>query len=106
MAVRLDGPAADGVALSVKVVFTDLGESHLLRIANSVLHHRPSGPEAVSDATLSITHDMFISMLTGQAGLTGLLLSDQVGLEGSKLDLLKFFSLLDRPEGRFNVVMP
>ena len=106
MAVRLDGPAADGVALSVKFVFTDLGESHLLRIANSVLHHRPSGPEAVSDATLSITHDMFISMLTGQAGLTDLLLSDQVELEGSKLDLLKFFSLLDRPEGRFNIVTP
>jgi alkyl sulfatase BDS1-like metallo-beta-lactamase superfamily hydrolase len=49
---------------------------------------------------------MFISMLTGQAGLTDMLLSDQVEMEGSKLDLLKFFSLLDRPEGRFNIVTP
>jgi alkyl sulfatase BDS1-like metallo-beta-lactamase superfamily hydrolase len=106
MAVRLDGPEADGVALSVNFVFTDLGESYLLEIGNSVLHHRPSSPEAAADATLRITHGMFISMLTGQAGLTDLLLSDQVELEGSKLDLLKFFSLLDKPEGRFNIVTP
>jgi alkyl sulfatase BDS1-like metallo-beta-lactamase superfamily hydrolase len=106
MAVRLNGPEADGVALSVNFVFTDLDESYLLEIDNSVLHHRPSGPEAVADATLRITHGMFISMLTGQAGLTDMLLSDQVEMEGSKLDLLKFFSLLDRPEGRFNIVTP
>ncbi len=106
MAVRLDGPAAEGVALSVNFVFTDLGESYLLDIGNSVLHHRPSSPGQEADATLRITHDMFISMLTGRAGLTDLLLSDQVDLEGSKLDLLKFFSLLDKPEGRFDIVTP
>ena len=106
MAVRLDGPAAEGVALSVNFVFTDLGESYLLDIGNSVLHHRPSSPGQEADATLRTTHDMFISMLTGRAGLTDLLLSDQVDLEGSKLDLLKFFSLLDKPEGRFDIVTP
>jgi alkyl sulfatase BDS1-like metallo-beta-lactamase superfamily hydrolase len=45
-------------------------------------------------------------MLTGKAGLKELLLSDEIELEGSKLDLLKFLSLLDKPDGRFNIVTP
>jgi alkyl sulfatase BDS1-like metallo-beta-lactamase superfamily hydrolase len=106
MAVRLDGPASEGVELSVNFVFTDLGESYLLDIGNAVLHHRPSSPEDAADATLKVTHGMFISMLTGRAGLKELLLSDQVELEGSKLDLLRFFSLLDKPDGRFDIVTP
>lgn len=106
MAVRLNGPAAEGVELSVNFVFTDLGQSYLLDISNAVLHHRPSAPDAAANATLSMTHGMFLSMLTGQAGLEDLLFSDEMELQGSRLDLLKFFSLLDKPEGRFNIVEP
>jgi alkyl sulfatase BDS1-like metallo-beta-lactamase superfamily hydrolase len=106
MAVRLNGPDADGVNLSVNFVFTDLGESYLLEIGHSVLRHRPSSPDTTADATLALTHDMFLSMVTGQAGLKELLLSDEIELRGSRLDLLKFFSLLDKPDGRFNIVTP
>ena len=106
MAVRLNGPDAAGVELKVNFVFTDLDESYLLDVSNAVLHHRPSRPDAPADATLRMTHDMFLSLLLGQAGLKDLLLSDEIELEGSKLDLLRFFSLLDKPEGRFNIVTP
>ena len=106
MAVRLDGPEAEGVDLTVNFVFTDLGESYRLDIGNAVLHHRPSAPDAEADATLRITHEMFLAMVMGQAGLADLLLSDDIELEGSRLDLLKFFSLFDKPEGRFNIVTP
>jgi alkyl sulfatase BDS1-like metallo-beta-lactamase superfamily hydrolase len=106
MAVRLNGPDAEGVTLSVNFVFTDLGESHLLDIGNSVLHHHPSGADTPADATLALSHEMFLAMLTGRAGLKELLLSDEIGLEGSRLDLLKFFSLFDQPNGRFDIVTP
>jgi alkyl sulfatase BDS1-like metallo-beta-lactamase superfamily hydrolase len=106
MAVRLNGPDAENVELSVNIVLTDLSESYLLDIENAVLHHRPSLPEEPADATLKMTHGLFIRMLTGQAGLKDLLLSDELELEGSKLDLLKFFSLFDKPAGRFNIVTP
>ena len=106
MAVRLNGPDAEGVDLKVNFVFTDLDESYLLEIGNAVLHHRPFRTADEADATLRLTHEMFIGMLTGQAGLKDLLLSDDVDLEGNRLDLLKFFSLLDKPEGRFNIVTP
>ena len=109
MATRLNGPEAAGVDLSVDFVFTDLGEHYRLDIGNSVLHHRPVPPGAAgpdADATLRLTHGMFLAMATGQAGLKDLLLSDDIELEGSRLDLLKFFSLFDRPEGRFDIVTP
>ncbi len=106
MAVRLNGPDAAGVGLSVNFVFTDLGESYLLTIGNSVLHHRPAAPETVSDATLRLTHEAFISMLLGEVGLMELLTSDGIELEGSKLDLLKFLGLFDKPGSRFNIVIP
>jgi alkyl sulfatase BDS1-like metallo-beta-lactamase superfamily hydrolase len=104
--VRLNGPDAEGVDLSVNFVFTDLGESYLLDIGNAVLHHRPSTPDTPADATLKLTHGVFLAMLTGRAGLKDLLLSDDIELEGSTLDLLQFFSLLDKPDGRFDIVTP
>jgi alkyl sulfatase BDS1-like metallo-beta-lactamase superfamily hydrolase len=108
MATRLNGPDADGVELSVDFVFTDLAESYRLDIGNAVLHHRPLAADAAgdADATLRLTHDMFLAMVSGRAGPKDLLLAEDIELEGSKLDLLKFFSLFDRPDGRFDIVTP
>jgi alkyl sulfatase BDS1-like metallo-beta-lactamase superfamily hydrolase len=106
MASRLNGPDAEGVNLKINITFTDLGESYLLDLSNSVLHHRPVEPETVADATLSLTHGLFVKMLTGQSGLKDLLLSDELEIEGSSLDLMKFFSLLDKPKGNFPIVTP
>jgi alkyl sulfatase BDS1-like metallo-beta-lactamase superfamily hydrolase len=53
-----------------------------------------------------ITHALFVKMLTGVAGIREILFSDDVSVDGSKLDLLKFFALLDRPNETFNIVTP
>jgi alkyl sulfatase BDS1-like metallo-beta-lactamase superfamily hydrolase len=71
-----------------------------------VLHHRPSASDAKADASLKLTHALFLRILTGKAGLMELLLSDELELEGSEIDLLKFFSLFDKPEGNFDIVSP
>lgn len=106
MAARLNAPDAEDVELSVNIVFTDLGESHLLNIGNAVMHHRPSQADSQADATLKLTHGLFVRMLIGKAGLKDLLLSGEVELQGSKLDMVRFFSLFDKPEARFNIVTP
>ena len=106
MASRLNGPDAEGVNLKINMTFTDLGESYLLDLSNSVLHHRPVEPDIEANATLSLTHGLFVKILTGQAGLKDLLLSDELEIEGSTLDLMKFFSLLDKPKGNFAIVTP
>ena len=106
MAVRLKAEDAEGEHLSVKITFTDLEESYLLTLQNSVLHNRLTSTETPADATLRLTRPMFVDLLVGRAGLKELLFSDDISFEGSRLDLIRFFSMLDKPEGRFNIVTP
>jgi len=106
MAAMLNGPKADGKAFTLVIDFTDLGEAYTLELENAVLHHRPGAVDAGANATVHITHPLFVRMLTGNAGIREILFSDEVSVEGSKLDLLQFFALLDRPDGTFNIVTP
>lgn len=106
LAVMIDGPAAEGKTFTFNFEFTDLQQTHVLQLENSVLHHRMGEAAANANATISITHGLFVKMLTGQAGIKDTLLSDDVSLEGSQIDLLRFFSLLDRPDETFDVVTP
>jgi alkyl sulfatase BDS1-like metallo-beta-lactamase superfamily hydrolase len=107
MATRLNGPDAEGKELKINFVFTDLGETHLVTLENSVLHHRrqdAADPDA--NATMRLTRDFLVRMVTGEAGLRDMIFSGEVDVEGSRLDLLSFFSLLDRPDGAFPIVTP
>ena len=104
MAASLDGPAADGVDLKINLVLTDTRESHVLWIENAVLHHRAAPPAVDADATLALTHGMFVRLVAGAAGAKDLLLSDEVKVSGSRVDLGRFFALLEKAGGTFNIV--
>ncbi|MGH9392171.1 MAG: alkyl sulfatase dimerization domain-containing protein, partial [Vicinamibacteria bacterium] len=106
MATRLDGPKADGLQMTVNVVFTDLKESYVLTLDNAVLHHKRAAPDPKANATVKLTHDFYLRMAIGEAGVRETLLSDDLAVEGSRIDLVRFFSLFDRPKGNFNIVTP
>ena len=106
VAVMLNGPEADGKAYTINFEFTDLGEVHVLQLENAVLHHSSGRAAQDADATVSITHDLFVKLLTRQAGAREILFSDEVGVQGSEVDLLRFFALLDTPDETFNIVTP
>ena len=104
MAASLNGPKAAGLNLKINLIFSDLGESYVLQIENAVLHFRqaPEAPDA--NASLTLTKAFFLRMMTGSAGAKDLLLSDQTRIEGSRIDLGRFFSLLDQAPGNFPLV--
>lgn len=104
MAASLNGPKAADVNLVINLVFSDLGESHVLSIENAVLHHHKAPPDPEANATLTLTKDFFLKMLTGSAGVSDLLLSDETDIEGSRIDLGRFFRLIDKAAGTFPVV--
>lgn len=106
MAASLDGPAAEGKDLKVNLVLTDLKESYVLWIENAVLHHRKAPPADDANATLTLTHDIFLKMMVGTAGVKNTLLSDQLKTSGSKIDLVRFFTLFDKAPGVFPIVTP
>ncbi len=106
MAARLNGPKADGKELKINFVFTDRNESYVIHIENAVLHYTQKGPDPTADATLKLTHDMYLDLALNIAGVKEVLFSNDIQFEGSKLKLLQFFMLLDKPDTNFNIVTP
>ncbi len=107
MAARLNGPDAAGKHMNVNLVITDLDETYLLTLNNSVMHYRRlPEPDPEADATLKLTHDLYLKMAIGTAGLRDTLFSGDLDIDGSRLDLLRFFSLFEKPTGDFNIVTP
>jgi alkyl sulfatase BDS1-like metallo-beta-lactamase superfamily hydrolase len=106
MAVRLNGPEADGKRMTVNVRFTDIGETHVLILENAVLHHHEGKEDPTADVTIAVTHDLFLRMLTGLAGIRETIFSDELEVSGSKIDLVRFLLLFERPKGDFNIVTP
>ena len=106
MAAQLNGPKADGVEMVLNFNFTDLNETYVLKLKNAVLNHRQGIADPQANVTLNITHDIFLDIALGNINLKEIVFSDQLSIDGSKLDLIKFFSLQDKPEGNFNIVLP
>jgi linear primary-alkylsulfatase len=107
MAARLNGPKADGVDLAVNFVFTDVKESYRLWIENAVLHHRRvEKTDRKGAVTVRMTKGMLVKMALGQSGLRDLIFGKELAVDGSRTDLLKFFSLLDAPDPNFAIVTP
>lgn len=102
--VALNGPKADGVSLTLNFTFPDVGETWVLTLENAVLHAKKRPAVDTASASLTITRAMLVKVLTKQAELKDILTSPEITVSGSTLDLLRFFTLLDRPDLRFPIV--
>ena len=45
-------------------------------------------------------------MLVGQTGIKETIFSDDLETSGSRIDLVRFLLLFDKPEANFNIVTP
>jgi len=106
MAAHLNGPEAEGKEMVVNLVFSDLGTSYVLELKNSVLRHYKRNPDPDANVTLRITHDLYLQMATGRVGIKDTVFTDDLKVEGSRMDLVRFFRLFDKPDGTFNIVVP
>lgn len=104
MAASIDGKKAADANLKINLVFSDLKESYVLQIENAVLHFHKTPPAKDANATLTLSKPFFLQMMTGEAGAKDLLMSDQTKIDGSKIDLGRFFSLIEKAPGTFPIV--
>lgn len=104
MAAGLNGPDAEGKDFKVNLVLTDLRETYVLWIENAVLHFKRAEAASDANATLTLTKDIFVKMVAGTAGVKDTLLSDDLQVTGSKIDLVRFFGLIDKAPGTFAIV--
>jgi len=106
MAAGLNGPDAEGKNLKVNLVLTDLKETYVLWIENAVLHFKSGDAAPDANATLTLTKDIFVKLISDTAGVKDTLLSDDLKVTGSTIDLVRFFGLIDKAPGTFAVVTP
>ena len=103
MAASLDGPAAEGKNYRINLVLSDQKESYALWVENAVLHFK-RGQHPQAHATLTLTKPLFVKIIAGSAGMQDTLLSDDLKVSGSKVDLLRFFGLIEKAAGTFGIV--
>lgn len=104
MAAGLDAQAAEDKSYKINLVLSDTKESFVLWIENAVLHHKKAAPAGDANATLTLTRPIFVKMMAGTAGLKDTLLSDDLKVDGSKIDLARFLGLIDKAPGTFPIV--
>ena len=100
------GPSAEGKEFRINLAFSDLRENYVLRIENAVLQYRKAPAAADANATLTLTKPIFLKMMAGTAGIKDTLLSDELKVAGSRIDLVRFFTLFDKAPGTFAIATP
>lgn len=68
------------------------------------MHFKRAEPDKEANATLSLTKDIFVKMAAGVAGAKDTLMSDDLQVTGSKIDLVRFFGLIEKSPGTFPIV--
>lgn len=106
MAIRIDGPRAGDVELTVNWVVTDPDERHLLRLENGVLNHRSDRHDPGADATLVIERRALNEMLGKEADLAALAESGRLRVEGDGMKIAELLGLLEEPDPGFPIVTP
>lgn len=103
MAARLDAEKVDGENTTVVFEFPEKDEVYTLWLSNSVLHHK-QGAIDTADATLRISHELFLKVIIGTASLKEVLFGDEISVTGSRLKLLGLLSAIEQPDGTFALV--
>ncbi len=106
LSVTLDADKAEGERLKINILFTELEQNFVLSIRNSVMHYRELPTDPSADASIAISGNLFFQIMMKQVGITDLLTSEELEVEGSVLKLIKFFSLLGESNDNFNIVTP
>ncbi|MEQ9004990.1 MAG: alkyl sulfatase dimerization domain-containing protein, partial [Pseudomonadales bacterium] len=106
LAVRLNGPKADGVRLAMNLLLTDLDERYLLSLDNSVLHAHPDKQSNAAQATLTLESLDFKRLMLGLAEADALIDEGRLTIEGDPGALARLNGLLDQFERRFPIVTP
>jgi len=104
LAVRLNGPKAEGKNIALNVNLPDFKQHYGLVLENAVLH--TSKPVEQPDATLTIARASLNDIILGQATLSEKLESGDARVEGDEAQLDTLLSLLDTFEFWWNVSTP
>ena len=106
LAVRLNGPKADGKKIVVNWTFTDTKERYALNLENSALTYVEGRNAAGADAGLTLERATLTKIMQQALKFPEAIGAGLVKIEGNPAKLLELFGLLDEFNLRFNIVEP
>jgi alkyl sulfatase BDS1-like metallo-beta-lactamase superfamily hydrolase len=106
LAMRLNGPKADGKRIVLNFNFTDVKEKYVLEMVNGVLNHTPGRQVKDAQATLTLTRDTLNRIVLKETTLKDAIAKGDVKVVGSEAKLDEMLSYLDSFEFWFNIVTP
>ncbi|MFN7096081.1 MAG: alkyl/aryl-sulfatase [Gammaproteobacteria bacterium] len=106
MAIRLNGPKAEGINISMNVIFPDVHEEYNLQLKNSVLNHYEGELDPNASVTLQMDKRTMDALILGQLTVKQAYKDGKIKLEGNPKDLIELFSLFDKFNLWFNIVTP
>jgi alkyl sulfatase BDS1-like metallo-beta-lactamase superfamily hydrolase len=106
LAIRLNGPKAQGKRMILNWVFTDIGETVVLNLENAALTHRMRQAAPNADATLTLTRKILNAIMLQQTTFPEAAAKGQIKIEGNTDSLLELLSLFDTFTPAFAIVEP
>ena len=106
IAVRIDGPRAWDLRLTIGWVFRDLGESHRMELRNGVLSHRRVDDLGAVDTTLTLDRPTLVGIVTQRIDLGAVLADGTLVIDGDPTAVLTLVGLADRVDPAFAIVTP
>jgi alkyl sulfatase BDS1-like metallo-beta-lactamase superfamily hydrolase len=106
LAMKLNGPKADGKHIVLNFDFTDVGDKYMIEMTNGVLNHTPDKQADKADATITLSRDTLNQIILKETTLQKAVDSGKVKITGSQAKLNEMLSYLDSFEFWFNIVTP
>ncbi|MBL4871648.1 MAG: MBL fold metallo-hydrolase [Robiginitomaculum sp.] len=106
MAVKLNGPKAEGLDMKINFAFTDTGNKAALHLKNSVLNTRMGSQYEDANATIKLARADLNRIMLKQTDFRTLMKSGDIVVDGSLADMDKFMKLQDDFEYWFNIIRP
>ncbi len=105
IAIRVDGPRAWDLHLTIDIDLTDVSAVHRLTLNNGVLSHTARQLPTTPDLTLRLPMELLLGLLTGHLEL-GQLEGAGAELAGDRGALGALLGVLDRTDPDFEIVTP
>lgn len=104
VAVRINGPRAEGKELTMMFIIPDTQENYFLELSNGNLSYILVDQAIAADTTLTISKNNLLRIMSGEVGVMELVKLGVGSIEGSVLDLVALIRLIDKNNQYYDMV--
>jgi alkyl sulfatase BDS1-like metallo-beta-lactamase superfamily hydrolase len=106
LAIRIDGPRAWDLHMTLCWAITDDGDTYLIELRNGTLNNRTVHAPPPGTTTFTLARPALIGLVTGALDLTAAISDGTVTVDGNPADLQRLVEMLAPVDPDFAIVTP